>query len=86
MFLLRSFLALSLLMSSWVLLLPWEVSWHDLNRSHLPLSLMGGLNMIEHSFSVIFDPFSLVDGLLILEEIDDYLAFVFVMPKDKISA
>lgn len=73
-------------MSSWVLLLPWEVIWHDLNRSHFPLSLMSVFDMVEHPFSVILNPFSLVDCLLILEKIDDYLALVFVVPKDKVPA
>lgn len=42
--------------------------------------------MIEHSFCIVLDPSSLVDSLLILKEIDDNLALVSVVPKDKISA
>lgn len=42
--------------------------------------------MIKHPFSVALDPSSLVDGLLILEEVDDYLSFVLVVLEDKVSA
>lgn len=83
--LLNSFLALSLLIPSWILLHSRDAILLYLNRSHLLFSFMSGLDMIKHPFSVILDPSSLVDGLLILEEVDDYLAFVFVMFEDKVS-